>query len=224
MNPRSALDLSLYLVTDRELSMGRDLAEIVRRAIAGGVSIVQLREKNCSRSEFIALARKLLQVTRPAGIPLIVNDAPDVAVEAGADGIHIGQNDMPAEQVREIVGKKMIIGLSVENAGQASAANRLPVDYLGISPVYSTPTKTDTAPALGLDGVAAVRAATGLPLVGIGGINNKNAGEIISAGADGIAVVSAICSAAQPQEAASRLHRIVIDALHHRSTGKITST
>lgn len=209
MSFRSNFDLSLYLVTDRSLSNGRSLCEITEQAVAGGCTMVQLREKSCSEQEFLEMTEELLQITRPAGVPLIVNDRPDVAVKAGADGIHIGQSDMDALRARQIVGENMIIGLSVENVEQAIEAEQLPVDYLGLSPVFSTATKTDTAAALGLEGVTAISRVSSKPLAAIGGINTKNTADIIKAGADGIAVVSAICSAPSPYHAAIELRNRV---------------
>jgi thiamine-phosphate pyrophosphorylase len=138
---KNPFDLSLYLVTDRPLSGGRDMAWIVREAAAGGVTMVQLREKECSTAEFIALARQLKTALLPLGIPLIINDRVDVALAVDADGVHIGQSDMPYETARALLGKEKIIGLSVETMEEVIAANALDVDYIGISPVYATPTE-----------------------------------------------------------------------------------
>ena len=153
---KNPFDLSLYLVTDRPLSGGRDMAWIVREAAAGGVTMVQLREKECSTAEFIALARELKIALRPLGIPLIINDRVDVALAVDADGVHIGQSDMPYETARALLGEEKIIGLSVETMEEVVAANALDVDYIGISPVYATPTKTDTLTPFGLEGIEEV--------------------------------------------------------------------
>ena len=198
-------DLSLYLVTDRSLSLGRDMEWIVMEAIKGGVTMVQLREKDCSTREFIELAIRLKQRIEPYNVPLIINDRLDVVLAADADGLHLGQSDMPYQIARQLLGTKKIIGLSVENIEQVREANALDVDYIGISPVFSTLTKTNTVQPFGLEGIRTVMALTKHRAVGIGGINVTNADAIIKAGAHGIAVVSAICSANQPCEAAFEL-------------------
>lgn len=202
-------DLSLYLVTDRELSLGRCTVDIVRAAVAGGVTCVQLREKHCSTREFMAEARTVRKLLAGTGIPLIINDRLDVALAVGADGVHLGQTDMLIADARRLTGPDMLIGISAECVADAIRAQAEGADYVGVSPVFSTPTKTDTAPALGLDGVAAMRAAVSLPLVGIGGIGPGNAAEVIRAGCDGVAVVSAIVSAPDPKEAAAKLKTII---------------
>lgn len=211
MKNHKQLDLSLYLVTDRQLAGQRDLADLIRKAIAGGVTVVQLREKDLPAREFYELALKIKQII-PPGIPLIIDDRLDIALAAGADGLHLGQADLPAAIARQYLGPEAIIGLSAENLDQLKEASRLPVDYLAISPVFSTPTKTDTGPAWGLNGLETARQLTPLPLVGIGGINEANAAAVIKAGADGVAVVSAICSALEPEEAARKLKKIILEA------------
>lgn len=198
-------DLSLYLVTDRPLSLGRDMEWIVEEAVKGGVTMVQLREKDCSTREFIELAVRVKKTLTSYNVPLIINDRLDVALAADADGLHIGQSDMEYSTARRLMGKNKIIGLSVENMEQVHEANALDVDYIGISPVFSTSTKTDTAPPFGLDGVEKTMKISRHPAVAIGGINLSNATDIIRAGANGIAVVSAICSAGSPMEAAKLL-------------------
>lgn len=205
-------DLSLYLVTDRSLSLGRPLEYVVEEAVKGGVTMVQLREKECSSKEFYLQAMALKKCLKPYNIPLIINDRLDIALACDAEGLHIGQSDLPYEVARKILGKDKIIGLSVENKQDALDANKLDVDYIGISPVFDTPTKTDTAQELGLAGVHEISLVSRHPGVGIGGINNSNALKIIQAGADGISVVSAIMSAADPRTAASELYSIVKEA------------
>lgn len=202
-------DLSLYLVTDRSLSLGRSTVDIVRAAVDGGATCVQLREKECSTRQFVAEARAVREVLAGTGVPLIINDRLDVALAVGADGVHLGQTDMHIADARRVVGSSMLIGISAECVEDAVRAEAEGADYVGISPVFSTPTKTDTAPALGLEGVAAIRAAVSLPLVGIGGVKPENAAEILRAGCDGVAVVSAIVSAPDPQRAASELKTII---------------
>jgi len=208
------IDLSLYLVTDRPLSEGRNMPWIVEEAVKGGVTMVQLREKDCSTREFIELAVVLKQKLDPFRIPLIINDRVDVVLAADADGLHIGQSDMPYKMARKLLGNDKIIGLSVENMEQVHEANLLDVDYIGISPVYGTPTKTDTAQPFGLGGVKTVMTITKHPTVAIGGMNKSTAADVIKAGADGIAVVSAIVAADEPQFAARELMNIVSNAKH----------
>ena len=202
-------DYSLYLVTDRDLSRGRSTVEIVEASIKGGVTCVQLREKSCSTREFIAEARALKRLLQNQNIPLIINDRVDVALATEADGVHLGQDDMILEDARKLLGPAKIIGISAECLEDAIRAETAGADYIGISPVYATPTKTDTAPPLGLAGVKAIRAAVNLPLVGIGGIGPHNGAEVIKSGADGLAVVSAIVSASCPETAARTLRELV---------------
>lgn len=201
------LDLSLYLVTDRSQSRGRTTVEVVRAAIAGGVTCVQLREKACSTREFITEARLLADLLRGSGIPLIINDRLDVALAVGAQGLHLGQQDMAIADARRLAGPNLIIGVSAESLADARRAAVEGADYIGISPVFATATKKDAAAPLGLAGVRQIRAAVGLPLVGIGGINHHNAAEVMAAGTDGVAVVSAIVAAPCPRSAAATLKR-----------------
>lgn len=205
-------DLSLYLVTDRGLSRGRSTVDIVRAAVAGGVTCVQLREKSCGTREFVDEARAVRALLAGTGVPLIVNDRIDVALAVGADGVHLGQTDMRITDARRLTGPSMLIGISAECLEDAVRAQAEGADYIGVSPVFSTPTKTDTAPPLGLAGIAAIRAAVSLPLVGIGGIGPANAAAVIRAGCDGIAVVSAIVSAADPRKAAAELKTTILRA------------
>ena len=211
---KNPFDLSLYLVTDRPLSGGRDMAWIVREAAAGGVTMVQLREKECSTAEFIALARELKIALQPLGIPLIINDRVDVALAVDADGVHIGQSDMPYETARALLGEEKIIGLSVETMEEVVAANALDVDYIGISPVYATPTKTDTLTPFGLEGIEEVMRLSRHRCVAIGGMNRDTIGEVIARGVEGVAVVSAIVAAKSPREASEELAAIIRE---HRS-------
>lgn len=213
---KPAFDLSLYLVTDRDLSLGRSLVTIVDEAIKGGVTMVQLREKACSTDEFITLAKQVKQLLIGTNIPLIINDNIEVALAVAAEGLHIGQGDIPYPEARKIMGPKAIIGLSVENNQQVVEANSWDVDYIGISPVFLTSTKTDTAPALGLEGITSIKKLCHHTAVAIGGINQQNIASIIGAGADGVAVVSAICSATNPKEAAHQLFNEVLTAKQKR--------
>ena len=201
--------LKLYLVTDRELSLGRSLEEVVSEAVKGGVTVVQLREKDASTGEFIELARRLMKLLKPLRIPLIINDRVDVALAVDADGVHIGQSDMSYEDARRLLGPDKIIGLSVENFKDIEASNALDVDYIGISPVYGTPTKTDTAEPFGLEGLRKAVQMSAHPTVAIGGMNASTIAEVMAAGTDGVAVVSAICSAENIRKATSDLRAIV---------------
>lgn len=202
-------DLRLYLVTDRPLSLGRDIDWIVEEAVKGGATMVQLREKDCSTREFIELAAKLKETLKPLGIPLLINDRIDVALAVDADGVHIGQSDMPYKTARALLGPDKIIGLSVENMEDIRVANELDVDYVGISPVYSTHTKTDTAAPFGLEGLREAVKLSIHPTVAIGGMNMKTAKDVMACGTDGIAVVSAIVSADSPCEAARNLLEVM---------------
>ena len=208
----SNIDYSLYLVTDRGLSRGRSTVEIVKAAVAGGVTCIQLREKDCSTLEFIEQARAIKSFIGTREIPLIINDRLDVALAVGADGVHLGQSDMPLEMAQKIAGPSMLIGISAESVQDAVEAENGGADYLGVSPIYATPTKTDTAPPLGLQGLREIRNRVKIPLVGIGGLNNSNAAEVIRNGADGVAVVSAIVAAEDPETAAMNLKQIINEA------------
>ena len=204
--------LKLYLVTDRDLSLGRSLEEVVSEAVAGGVTVVQLREKDASTGEFVELAFRLKDILRPYNVPLIINDRVDVALAVDAEGLHIGQSDMPYEIARKLLGPNKIIGLSVECMDDILEANKLDVDYVGISPIYGTPTKTDTAEPFGLEGLCRAVQLSVHPTVAIGGMNTSTIGDVMAAGTDGVAVVSAICSAESPRLAAKELSGIISTA------------
>jgi thiamine-phosphate pyrophosphorylase len=203
------VDWGLYLVTDRRLAGSRPIEEVVRAAVRGGVTAVQLRDKEAGTREFVDLARRLKTILAPLGVPLIINDRIDVALAAGADGVHLGQSDMGYGDARRLLGPDAILGLSVDNAEQAEQAEPLDLDYLGVGPVFPTATKTDTAPVLGLEGLASVRQASRHILVAIGGIHASNAAAVMQTGVDCIAVVSAICSAPDPEAAARKLRQVV---------------
>ena len=204
--------LKLYLVTDRDLSLGRSLEEVVSEAVAGGVTIVQLREKDALTGEFVELAFKLKDILKPYNVPLIINDRVDVALAVDAEGLHIGQSDMSYEIARKLLGPDKIIGLSVECMDDILEANKLDVDYVGISPVYGTPTKTDTAEPFGLERLRRAVELSIHPTVAIGGMNAGTIADVLAAGVDGVAVVSAICSAVSPRLAAKELSEIISTA------------
>ncbi len=195
----------LCLVTDSALANGRSLAGIVAAAVNGGVTLVQLREKTASTRAFIEQARVLKRLLAPLRVPLLINDRIDVALAAGADGAHVGQQDMPVALARQLLGPAAIIGLSITELGQVRDRDVELADYLGVGPIFAQSTKLDATPPLGLDGLAEVRRATGKPIVAIGGVSAANANAVRSAGADGIAVVSAIMGADDPRAAAAAL-------------------
>ena len=163
----------------------------------GGATLVQLREKQMSPKEFYKQASAAVEVAKQCGVRLIINDRVDVALAVGANGVHLGQDDMPPEAARKLLGEQAIVGYSTHNLEQAIEASKLPIDYLAIGPIFMTTTKSDTAPVFGLDGLRAVRQAIGdFPLVAIGGITPANAPEVIDAGADSVAVISALLTRA----------------------------
>lgn len=198
----------LYLVTDRDLAHGRPLVEVIAQAVEGGVNMVQIREKALSTRSFIEEALAIKEYLKPRGIPLIINDRVDVALAIEADGVHIGQTDMPYPLARKLLGPQAIIGLSVETYEEVLQAETLDVDYLGIGPVFPTSTKTDHKGFhWGTEGLRWAREHSRHRLVAIGGINETNALEVARTGVDGIAVVSAIVSAPDPKETSRRLRQ-----------------
>lgn len=198
--------LRLHLVTDSAMCGARNLLDVVAAAVRGGASCVQLREKTLATRAFVERARALKSLLAPIGVPLIINDRLDVALACAADGVHVGQDDMPAEVVRRLM-PQALIGLSIESVEQLRAAEHAPVDYFGIGPVFATTSKDDAADIVGLDGVRAMRTLTRHLLVAIGGIHAGNARQVMAAGADGVAVVSALCAASDPAAAAQALRR-----------------
>jgi thiamine-phosphate pyrophosphorylase len=216
---RRLFDLGLVLVTDRALCFGRALEDVVQAAVRGGVTAVQLREKHYPMAEFISLASRLKSLLGSSGVPLIINDRVDVALASGADGVHLGQRDISVSEARRRLGPDAVIGLSVETMTQALNAESLDVEYLGVSPIFSTPTKPDAGMAWGLEGLRSLRARTRHVLVAIGGIDASNADGVLAAGADGLAVVSAICASTDPEAAARRLRNVVDRFRMRRGTG-----
>jgi len=193
----------VYALTDVQLS-GLSHAQQVELLSLGGATLIQLREKQMPPREFYEQAK---MAVRP-GVQLIINDRVDVALAVGAQGVHLGQDDMPPEAARKLLGPNAVIGYSTHNIEQAIAATKLPIDYLAVGPIFATTTKSDTAPVLGLKGLRAVREAIGVfPLVAIGGITHANAREVIGAGADSVAVISALLSDSRriPEATASLL-------------------
>ena len=205
-----------YLVTQASLSAGRSTAEIVEAAIEGGVDAVQLREKGTDLQTRYELGRELRDLTTEAGVDLLVNDRVDLAHAVGADGVHLGQADLPVSAAREILGPEATIGASVATVSEARLAAITGADYLGVGAVFGTDSKADAESgddALGLDRLAAIADAVKIPVVAIGGVTPKNAAATIEAGAGGVAVISAITNADDPAAAASELRTAVEGAM-----------
>jgi len=201
------IDYSLYLVTDRTLMSTDTLEEAVEQAVLGGCSLVQLREKTSSSLEFYGLARSVMRITEKYGVPLIINDRLDIALAVEAEGVHIGQDDMPAAVVRRLIGRDKLLGVSVSTREQAVRAAAEGADYLGVGAMFATGTKTD-AELVSMKELLRIREAVDLPVVVIGGINPDTAKSFAGSGIDGIAVVSAILSGADIKEAARELSLI----------------
>ncbi|UYG07622.1 thiamine phosphate synthase [Halomonas sp. M4R1S46] len=201
------VDLSLYLVTDPGLCEARGLVETVMAAVRGGVTLVQLRDKHASDAEFVPLARRLKTALAGSGVPLIINDRLEVALASGADGLHIGQDDGEVADARAALGPEAILGLSVQTHGQLARIDAGRLDYLGLGPVFATPSKHDHAQPLGFAGLAELVAASPLPTVAIGGLKAEHARDVYRAGADGLAVISAICGTPDPEAAARAFPR-----------------
>jgi thiamine-phosphate pyrophosphorylase len=197
----------LYPITDARLS-GLSHAEQVRRLSAGGATFVQLREKHLAPREFYREAEEALRVARSLGVRLIINDRVDIALALKADGVHLGQDDLPPDAARKLLGEDAIIGFSTHSIEQASVAARLPLDYLAIGPIFETSSKENPDPVVGLDGLRRVREITGeIPLVAIGGIRPENIREVLKAGADAVAVISLLL--AEPPEIETRTREIL---------------
>ncbi|MDQ7781321.1 MAG: thiamine phosphate synthase [Desulfomonilaceae bacterium] len=209
----------VYLVTDRSLSRGRSTREIVEAAVRGGVSAVQLREKDLDTRSFLEEGRSVREILRASGVPLIINDRIDVALALDADGVHLGLSDMPADIARRLLGPDRIIGLSVEGPEHLTSQETAYADYLAISPVFLTLTKTDLKKAWGLDGLRGARSLTGLPLVAIGSVKHENAKQVTEAGADCVAVVTAITAAENPEQAA----RLLLEEVRAGKAGRLQS-
>lgn len=214
---KKPFDVSVYLVTDRAIAGDRSLLDVVKAAVQGGVTIVQLREKHLPDDDMIALGKQIQQITHAANIPLIVNDRINVALALDADGVHVGQDDMLAEEARRLIGPDCILGVSVENVAQTIRAEQAGADYLGAADIYGTLSKPDVNPPIGLNGLTDIVRSTQLPVVAIGGITIDNTPAIIHTGAEGVAVISAIVAATDPETAARNLLRQVEQAKKHNS-------
>lgn len=209
-NAARCSDWRLYVILDRAASGGRDLLDLARCALQGGADVLQLRDKAATPEELLALGRPLLEAARAARAPLIINDHPEVAAALGADGVHLGQDDMPIAAARRLLGPDALIGQSTHSLAQAQAGVADGADYLGVGPVFPTPTKPDYG-SVGLELVGQVAAAIQVPFVCIGGIDAGNAGDVRRAGGRCIAVVRAVCAASEPLAATRELKRVMAD-------------
>lgn len=220
------LDLRLNAIVDPERANGRDLAELARLSAEGGATLIQLRDKNSDTRAMVDEARTIKKALAPFSVPLVVNDRVDVALAAGADGVHLGQDDMAVTDARRLLGPDAIIGLSIKNVGEAEAAPVELIDYVGSGGVYATLSKQQKNPPIGPEGlariIAVLRRRTGgrsleLPVCGIAGIDARNAGPVIAAGAQGVAVISALSLDPDPAAAARALRQVVDAMLAKRS-------
>ncbi|APC09402.1 Thiamine-phosphate synthase [Moorella thermoacetica] len=202
----------LYVVITTKLGGGRPTLELVRGALAGGATAIQLREKELPARELVELGRAIRELTRDAGATFIVNDRLDIALAVEADGLHIGQEDLPAPVARKLLGPEKILGVSAGTTDEARQAEADGADYLGVGSIFATGSKGDAGSPIGLEGLRAIRAAVKIPIVGIGGINPDNAAGVIAAGADGVSVISAVIGAADVAAAARRLREVVTRA------------
>jgi thiamine-phosphate pyrophosphorylase len=198
------IDYTLYLVTDRELMAACSIEDCVEQAVSGGCTVVQLREKTASSNDFYQTALKVREITARLDIPLIINDRADIALAVDADGLHIGQDDLPYEAARRIVGQNKIVGISTHNLDEAKTAVEMGADYIGVGAMFATGTKTD-ANLTDIDELRRIRAAVKIPIVAIGGINKNNVSLLKGTGIDGIAVVSAIVAEQDTAGAAREL-------------------
>ena len=207
------LDLSVYVILDRDFTAGRPLAAIARAAIRGGATALQLRDKSGDIRRFYADAMELLAIARAAGVPLIINDRVDIALAVDADGVRVGEDDLPVAATRRLVGPDRFVGASAGSVAAARAAIAAGADHLGVGPVYEArATKSDAGPPVGLTLVREIASFSPLPIVGIGGITAENAGAVIAAGAAGVAVISAIGLAPDVEAATRTLAREVLSA------------
>lgn len=196
----------IYLVLDPDMCGGEQAClETTKAALKGGVACIQLRAPGWKKRRLFELATALMALTRPAGVPFLIDDEVDVAMACGADGVHVGQRDLPVQAVRDLMGPKAFIGLSASNADQIQHADVAVADYLGVGPVFATQTKTDAAPVLTPEGLASLKALTEKPIVAIGGINDTNIGRVAATGVSAAAVVSAICGQLDPLASTQQL-------------------
>jgi len=202
------MDPSLYVVLDRAAAGGRDLLDILDAALAGGSRLIQLREKEWPSGRVLPLAERLRARCQAAGATFIVNDRVDLAVAAGADGVHVGQDDLPARAARPLLRAGMILGVSTHSVAQARAAQADGADYIAVGSMFPTRSKAEFE-LVGPDLLRKLRGEIRVPLIGIGGITHANLGEVIAAGADGVAVISAVCAAEDPRASAERFVALI---------------
>jgi len=199
------MNYDLYIITDQRISHGKSHLEVAEAVLEGGVTVLQFRDKEMEYSEAIEVCQKIHKLTKKKGVPFIVNDRVEIVKAVDADGVHLGQEDMSFSSARKILGKEKIIGISVETVEQALKAVEGGADYLGIGPIYPTATKPDAGKALGIARLKEIRESVNIPIVAIGGINENNLEEVLRAGADGVAVISAVVSAPDITEACRKL-------------------
>jgi thiamine-phosphate pyrophosphorylase len=207
-----------YLVTQSDRSRGRSTADVVGAAIDGGIDVVQLREKHATARERLSVGREVRRLTEEADVPLVVNDRLDLAVALGADGVHLGDDDLPVGVARDQLGPDALVGRSVSTVEGARRAAEAGADYLGVGSIYRTTSKETTPEQseIGLDRLAAIRDAVSIPLVGIGGVTHERAADVVAAGADGVAVISEIAGADDPEAATRRLAAAVTEGRGRR--------
>lgn len=204
-------DWSVCVITDHRTAGDRPLLDVVRAALAGGATMVQFREKAASTRAMVELGHALHDLTRAAGVPLIVNDRIDVALAINAEGVHVGQDDMPAPIARQIIGADRILGVSAETVAAAQQAETAGADYLGVGPIYATPSKADASAPIGLVGLGTILQATSLPTLAIGGITHANAAAVLQAGVAGLAIISAVIGAPDPEAAAHQFRSLAAE-------------
>ncbi|HSA37755.1 MAG TPA: thiamine phosphate synthase [Methanoregula sp.] len=212
------MNFDLYVITDETIGGGRSHAEIARLAVLGGADSIQLRDKRRSCTGLTVIGREIAEITRKAGAVFLINDRLDVAMACGADGVHLGQDDMSVITARQLAPPGFIIGVSVGSVEEAQEAERDSADYLALSPVFSSASKDDAGPGHGLETLRDIRRAVSIPVIAIGGINRKNVRDVIEAGADGIAVISAVVASPDITAAARELRELVRES--KRSVGR----
>ena len=219
----SRIDLRLYALVDPDTSGGREFDELAELVVGGGATLVQLRDKHGDTGVLVERARALKTALAPFGVPLLINDRVDVALACGAEGVHVGQTDMAVADARRLLGRNALIGLSIKTEEQAQGAPLDLLDYVGIGGVFSTTSKATAAAPIGIGGLARVASiirsrAQDFPVCAIAGITTGNASETIAAGADGVAVISALSLAPDPKAAAAKMRAVVDGALARRGS------
>lgn len=203
------LDLSVYVIIDRHVGRGREHGEMAVAAIAGSATVLQLREKELTTRQFVDAANRTMAIARRAGVPLIINDRLDVALAVGADGVHLGQDDLPVWIARRILGPDRVIGVSAGTEAEAVEAERDGADYVGVGSIFATPSKSDAGEPIGLEALRRIVRSVRVPVVAIGGITRENAAAVIGTGAAGVAVISAVVAADDIIDATRRLAEVI---------------